>query len=62
MTKVGLPGASLGLQKEDPTIAELLKPLDYATGKFGKNHLNDRNKFLPTAAALGKIRLAQFLL
>src|SRR5262249_44620746 len=41
MTKVGLPGATLGLQKEDPTIAELLKPLGYATGQFGKNHLGD---------------------
>jgi arylsulfatase len=37
MTKVGLPGATLGLQKEDPTIAELLKPLGYAIGQFGKN-------------------------
>src|SRR5262244_3236034 len=49
LTKVGLPGATLGLQKEDPTIAELLKPLGYATGQFGKNHLGDRNEFLPTA-------------
>ena len=48
MTKVGLPGATLGLQKEDPTIAEMLKPLGYATGQFGKNHLGDRNEFLPT--------------
>ena len=48
MTKVGLPGSTLGLQKEDPTIAELLKPLGYATGQFGKNHLGDRNEFLPT--------------
>jgi arylsulfatase A-like enzyme len=48
MTKVGLPGATLGLQKEDPTIAELLKPLGYATAQFGKNHLGDRNEFLPT--------------
>jgi arylsulfatase A-like enzyme len=48
MTKVGLPGAALGLQKEDPTIAELLKPLGYATGQFGKNHLGDRNEYLPT--------------
>jgi arylsulfatase A-like enzyme len=48
MTKVGLPGATQGLQKEDPTIAELLKPLGYATGQFGKNHLGDRNEFLPT--------------
>ena len=49
LTKVGLPGATLGLQAEDPTIAELLKPLGYATGQFGKNHLGDRNEFLPTA-------------
>src|ERR1700754_2624588 len=48
MTKVGLPGATLGLQKEDPTVAEPLKPLGYATGQFGKNHLGDRNEFLPT--------------
>jgi arylsulfatase len=48
MTKVGLPGATLGLQAEDPTIASLLKPLGYATGQFGKNHLGDRNEFLPT--------------
>src|SRR6476469_8998299 len=48
MTKVGLPASTLGLQKEDPTIAELLKPLGYATGQFGKNHLGDRNEFLPT--------------
>ena len=48
MTKVGLPAATLGLQKEDPTIAEMLKPLGYATGQFGKNHLGDRNEFLPT--------------
>jgi len=48
LTKVGLPGSTLGLQKEDPTFAELLKPLGYATGQFGKNHLGDRNEFLPT--------------
>ena len=48
LTKVGLPGASLGLRKEDPTIADLLKPLGYTTGQFGKNHLGDRNEFLPT--------------
>ncbi|WP_426426161.1 arylsulfatase [Bradyrhizobium genosp. A] len=47
-SKVGLPGAPQGLQKEDPTLAELLKPLGYATGQFGKNHLGDRNEFLPT--------------
>jgi len=48
LTKVGLPGAPEGLQQKDPTIAELLKPLGYATGQFGKNHLGDRNDFLPT--------------
>jgi arylsulfatase len=48
LTKVGMPGADVGLQKEDPTIAELLKPLGYATGQFGKNHLGDKDKFLPT--------------
>ena len=49
LTKVGLPGASLGLQPEDPTIAELLKPHGYVCGQFGKNHLGDRDEFLPTA-------------
>jgi arylsulfatase len=48
LTKVGIPGADLGLQKEDPTIAELLKPLGYRTGQFGKNHLGDKDEFLPT--------------
>ena len=49
LSKVGVPAAPVGLQAEDPTIAELLKPLGYATGQFGKNHLGDLNKFLPTA-------------
>ncbi len=49
MSTVGLPGAPQGLQKEDPTIAELLKPLGYVTGQFGKNHLGDLDKYLPTA-------------
>ena len=49
LTKVGLPGATLGLQPQDPTIADLLKPLGYTTGQFGKNHLGDRDEFLPTA-------------
>ena len=44
-----LPGVDIGLSAEDPTIAELLKPLGYATGQFGKNHLGDLNKYLPTA-------------
>jgi arylsulfatase len=48
LSKVGVPGSPVGLQAEDPTIAELLKPLGYATGQFGKNHLGDRNEFLPT--------------
>ena len=48
LTKVGLPGADLGLQKEDPTLAELLKVQGYFTFQHGKNHLGDRNEFLPT--------------
>ncbi len=49
LLKVGIPGAKEGLQKRDITIAEALKPLGYATGQFGKNHLGDRDEFLPTA-------------
>ena len=49
LTKVGLPGAPEGIKAEDPTIATLLKPLGYATGQFGKNHLGDRDEMLPTA-------------
>jgi arylsulfatase len=48
LTKVGLPGAKEGLTNADPTLAELLKPLGYTTGQFGKNHLGDRNEMLPT--------------
>jgi arylsulfatase A-like enzyme len=48
LTKVGLPGATLGLGPEDPSIADVLKSLGYATGQFGKNHLGDRNEHLPT--------------
>jgi arylsulfatase A-like enzyme len=48
LTKVGVPGSPVGLQAEDPTIAELLKNHGYATGQFGKNHLGDRNEYLPT--------------
>lgn len=48
LSKVGLPGADLGLQPEDVTIAELLKPMGYMTGQFGKNHLGDKDEHLPT--------------
>jgi arylsulfatase A-like enzyme len=48
LSKVGLPGADLGLRTEDPTIAALLKAQGYATGQFGKNHLGDKDEFLPT--------------
>jgi arylsulfatase A-like enzyme len=48
LLKVGMPGADVGLQAEDPTIAELLKPLGYATAQFGKNHLGDKDEFLPS--------------
>jgi arylsulfatase len=48
MSKVGAPGWDIGWAAEDPTIAELLKPLGYATGQFGKNHFGDLNKYLPT--------------
>ena len=48
LTKVGTPGAPAGLQPQDPTLAELLRPLGYTTGQFGKNYLGDRDEFLPT--------------
>ncbi len=48
MTTVGRPGAELGLKPQSHTLAEVLKPLGYATGQFGKNHLGDRNEHLPT--------------
>jgi len=48
LLKVGLPGAPEGLQAEDPTIAEMLKPLGYRTGQFGKNHLGDLDEMLPS--------------
>jgi arylsulfatase A-like enzyme len=48
LSKVGIPGATVGLSAADITIAEALKPLGYATGQFGKNHLGDRNEYLPT--------------
>jgi arylsulfatase len=48
LTKVGMPGADVGLQAEDPTIAELLKGHGYVTGQFGKNHFGDKDEYLPT--------------
>jgi arylsulfatase A-like enzyme len=48
MTTIGIPGSKRGIQKEDPTLAEVLKSVGYATAQFGKNHLGDRNEFLPT--------------
>ena len=48
LSKVGVPGATVGIQDRDITIAQALKPLGYATGQFGKNHLGDRDEFLPT--------------
>ncbi len=48
LTKVGMPGATLGLSAEDPSVAQFLKAYGYATGQFGKNHLGDRNEHLPT--------------
>ncbi len=49
LTKVGLPGADVGLRAEDPSVADFMKQLGYATGQFGKNHLGDKDAFLPTA-------------
>jgi arylsulfatase A-like enzyme len=49
LTKVGMPGADIGLRAQDPTIATALKQHGYATGQFGKNHFGDRDEFLPTA-------------
>jgi len=48
LTKVGLPGSDIGLRAEDPSVGDIMKSLGYATGQFGKNHLGDRNEFLPT--------------
>jgi len=48
MTTIGIPGSKRGIQKEDPTLAEVLKSQGYVNGQFGKNHLGDRNEFLPT--------------
>jgi arylsulfatase A-like enzyme len=48
LTKVGFPGAPMGMSQSDPSIGGLLKNLGYATGQFGKNHVGDRNESLPT--------------
>ena len=48
LTKVGFPGAPMGMSQLDPSIGGLLKSLGYATGQFGKNHVGDRNETLPT--------------
>ncbi len=48
LSTVGLPGSPVGLDTRDPTLADVLKPLGYRTGQFGKNHLGDRNSHLPT--------------
>ena len=56
LSKVGMPGADQGLRAEDPTIAELLKPLGYSTGQFGKNHLGDKDEFLPSNHGLMSFR------
>ena len=51
MTTIGIPGSTRGIQKEISMLAEVLKPQGYATGQFGKNHVGDRNEFLPTMTA-----------
>jgi arylsulfatase A-like enzyme len=48
LLKIGMPGGKEGISPKDPTLAQLLKPLGYMTGQFGKNHLGDLNEFLPT--------------
>ena len=56
LTTVGMPGAPQGLQPEDPTLADLLKPQGYMTAQIGKNHLGDRNPFLPTVHGFDELR------
>ncbi len=55
LTKVGFPGADIGIRPEDPTIATALKAQGYATGQFGKNHLGDKDEFLPDDARLRRV-------
>ncbi|NES82270.1 MAG: sulfatase-like hydrolase/transferase, partial [Moorea sp. SIO2B7] len=54
LLKVGFPGAPFGIQDQDPTLAEMLKELGYVTAQYGKNHLGDGNKFLPTVHGFDK--------
>ena len=58
LTKVGFPGSPIGIQKEGPTLAELLKNHGYATAQFGKNHLGDRDEYLPTVHGFAAIPLS----
>jgi len=48
LSKVGMPGAKMGISADDPTISTLMKEHGYVTGQFGKNHVGDRNEYLPT--------------
>jgi len=48
LLSIGFPGEDSGIHPDDPTLAEILSPMGYATGQFGKNHLGDHNKYLPT--------------
>ncbi len=61
LTKVGMPGSPLGLKAEDPTVAQFLKNLGYATGQFGKNHLGDRDEFLPTNHGFDEFFVKRYL-
>src|SRR5262249_57489373 len=62
LLKVALPAAKQGLSDKDPTLAELLKPQGYATAQFGKNHLGDRNEFLPTVHGFDQFFATLYLL
>ena len=58
LTKVGFPGAPMGLSQLDPTVGVVMKSLGYATGQFGKNHVGDRNPTLPTVNGFDAQRFA----
>src|ERR1700723_2952951 len=55
LTKVGFPGAPMGMSQQDPSVGGLLKNLGYATGQFGKNHVGDRNESLPTVKGFDQV-------